>query len=153
MAKIELTHKKYSVVDEDDVERLRGIRWHFVGGKHRGGKGYGYTNINHSAVSMHQFLLGCPFPKGGTIDHKNGDGLDNRKENLRFASYSHQRQNSGIRRNNTTGFKGVIKRKYRYSAVISGKHLGYFKDKVEAAKAYNEAAIQLFGQFARLNEV
>jgi hypothetical protein len=104
---------------------------------------------------MHRHLITAP--KGRVIDHINGDGLDNTKANLRLATPSQNAANSKIRRNSTTGFKGVWwdkkKKKYRASIWVDGKrfHLGYFHPKTKAAIAYDRAATHHFAQFARLN--
>jgi len=89
------------------------------------------------------------------IDHINGDKLDNRRENLRSATRSQNKMNSGKPKNNTSGYKGVCwyKRgnKWRAQIGINGKlkHLGYFEDKEEAAKAYKKAAEKYHGEFVR----
>lgn len=95
------------------------------------------------------------------IDHINGDGLDNRKQNLRICTKSENACNRGIDRDNTSGYKGVCyisnktKRVKRWIAqiAINKKHIciGYFHTKEEAAIAYNEAATKYHGEFAKLN--
>lgn len=94
------------------------------------------------------------FPRG-EVDHKNGNGLDNRKCNLRIATSSQNKANTKIRRDNTSGFKGVIwhKASNKWMARVADKYLGLFRSKYEAAKAYNQKAKEMFGEFARLNEI
>jgi hypothetical protein len=93
----------------------------------------------------------------GQIDHHNGDKLDNRRSNLRAASHGQNQHNVGLQSNNTTGFKGVSfhKRIGKYQALIRfhGKrhHLGYHGTAEQAARAYDDAAREKFGEFARLN--
>lgn len=106
-------------------------------------------------VKMHRDIMNAP--EGIKIDHKNGNGLDNRRENLRFCTQSQNAMNSKIPKSNKTGYKGVsyIKRDRIYQAHIkaNGKaiNLGSFHDPVEAAKVYDEAAIKYFGEFAKTN--
>jgi hypothetical protein len=91
------------------------------------------------------------------IDHRNK--LDNRRSNLRRATKQQQKGNEGLRRDNISGFRGVSRYKstgkWRSQICINGKvtHLGLFLTKIEAAKAYNKCAIQVFGKFAWLNPI
>ena len=96
-------------------------------------------------------------PKGMATDHINGDGLDNRKQNLRICTHAENLRNRRLGKNNTSGYKGVSWHKLHklwYAHISHNKKLmslGYFKDKEEAAKAYDRKAIELFGEFAKLN--
>lgn len=93
------------------------------------------------------------------VDHINGDGLDNRKSNLRICNGSQNRCNKGKPKNNTSGYKGVTwhtpNKKWVAQIAVNGKHsyIGSFKTKEEAAKAYNKKAKELHGEFARLNNL
>jgi hypothetical protein len=90
-------------------------------------------------------------------DHKNGSGLDNRLNNLRRATYSENRQNSRLCNKNTSGFRGVDYHKYqkkwaaRIGANGTRRCIGYFDSAEEAGAAYDLAAKELHGEFARLN--
>lgn len=91
------------------------------------------------------------------IDHKNGNTLDHRRTNLRITNHQCNTFNSKSRPG-TSSFKGVCAdhrrpKKWRATITIDGqqKWLGYFNNEIDAAKAYDEAAKQLFGEFARLN--
>ncbi len=93
------------------------------------------------------------------LDHINRDRVDNRTDNLREATASENSQNQSMYKNNKSGFKGVswFKRDKKWVAQIKidgkKKHLGYFDCKVEAAIAYNEAAIKHHGEFANINHI
>jgi len=92
-----------------------------------------------------------------TVDHKNGNGLDNRKFNLRICTRSQNQQNKKKPISNTSGFKGVAwsKAANKWCAYIAVNkeriHLGLFVDPKEAARAYDTAARKFFGEFARPN--
>jgi hypothetical protein len=108
-------------------------------------------------IYLHRLLLG--FPKNKTVDHKDGNGLNNCRHNIRVASFSQNNANLPIRIDNTSGFKGVSFQKNisKFYAYINkdGKRtpLGYHDHAVDAAKAYNEAAKKYFGEFALLNKI
>lgn len=93
------------------------------------------------------------------VDHKDGDGLNNRHRNLRPATHRQNEMNRGVNKNNTSGFKGVWRRKdtgkWAASIRVHGRthHLGSYVTTREAAKAYNKAAKQHFGRFAWLNPI
>lgn len=114
-----------------------------------------YISSNKSAsVTLHGVL--CPiWPE---VDHVDGDGLNNRRINLREATRAQQMMNIKKRRTKTSSqFKGVgwDKRRKHYRAYIQDNkkyiHLGYFNDEEDAARAYDDAAIKLFGDFASIN--
>ena len=94
---------------------------------------------------------------GTQIDHANGDGLDNRRENIRRATPQQNASNRGRFRNNSSGYKGVsfCKRLQKWQAYIRvrrlQKHLGFFAELLEAALAYDRAARKHFGAFAQTN--
>jgi hypothetical protein len=108
--------------------------------------------------SLHRFLL-KPSSRTIFIDHIDGNGLNNQRSNLRFCSNSQNIANGRLASNNSTGYKGVSFHKNikRYQAHIytdnKAAFLGSFRSAIEAARAYNKAAIEAFGQFAKLNSV
>lgn len=104
-------------------------------------------------ISMHANILGSK--SGFVIDHKNGDSLDNRLCNLRFATKSQNAMNSIAFGHNTSGHKGVSwsRPNNRWKAYIMKNqkqmHLGYFKKKLDAVNARLVAEKKYFGEFAR----
>ena len=144
-----LKHGKLAIVDDRDFERLSRFRWNssFHGYVTRSEYVDGHQFTAHMA---HQIL---PPKEGFTIDHKNGDKLDNRKENLRYATSSQQACNRKRRRDNTTGFKGVERRKRGFVARIVARgerfNLGTFDTAELAGAAYYDAATRLHGEFSR----
>ncbi|WP_120636202.1 AP2 domain-containing protein [Ruegeria sp. EL01] len=101
---------------------------------------------------MHRVLMGEPFQG---VDHRDGDGLNNRRSNLRTADKSQNARNTGAHADNLSGLKGVSysrqRRNWRAAICVRGKrkHLGVFDSPEEAHAAYVQAAHQLHGQFAR----
>lgn len=111
-------------------------------------------------VFLHRFILNAP--KGLEVDHINGDGLDNRKENLRICNRKQNGKNRKLAKNNKTGYHGVYycereKRRKRWTATIringKKKTIGRFHTKDEAAVAYNEYALKYHGAFATINKL
>jgi hypothetical protein len=106
-------------------------------------------------LSMHRMVANAP--KGLFVDHINHNGLDNRKLNLRLCTNAQNQQNSRPRSGGTSKYKGVHwhKARKKFCARIhfnkKSIHIGYFKDEIEAAKAYDKKAKELFGEFAYLN--
>jgi hypothetical protein len=156
MAEIVISDGSSVMVDDEDYEWLTNWKWSAHGegyamrGEHIGNRKYKY-------FTMHREIVGAK--KGDIVDHINGNKLDNRKENLRIANRSQNATNSKHRKNES-GYRGVCKDKRRglwKSEIRIGdgkrKFLGYYEDKIEAAKAYNEAAISYHGEFAKLNEI
>lgn len=154
---IPLTHGKIAIVDAADYEYLNQWKWgatrpyrvwyavRYIGKKGRGG----------FPLRMHREILSVSSP-AQTIDHVNGDGLDNRRCNLRLASTRQNCYNVGARKDNKSGQKGVTwhkaSRKWRAQIAVPGKikHLGTFAEKAEAIKAYQLAAREVHGEFAKL---
>jgi hypothetical protein len=163
-------------IDEEDRELAENHSW---GVRKAGTKEfphyYASYRWNSGVAQGEEFLhnevwerkMGAPVPRGFLVDHINRDKLDCRRDNLRLARRSDNEANKGKRRtqkNAASGqcssqYKGVthIKgRKKPWRATISkekrSRALGYFYDEKDAAKAYNKAALELFGEFASINE-
>ncbi len=110
-------------------------------------------------LHLHRLIVACA--PGQIVDHINGDVLDNRRSNLRLCTKLQNNRNVGLRADSSTGFKGVARRSdvrsgsgvYKAHIRVNGKklHLGSFAVPEDAAAAYDAAARQAFGDFARLN--
>lgn len=120
--------------------------------------GYVYFRIRGEAYLAHRvahLIMTGEWPED-QVDHQFGDKSDNRWEVLRPADNSQNNHNRGLDRRNKSGFKGVVwcKRDERYLAYIRKdgitKNLGSFGNPVDAAAAYAKAAVELFGEFARV---
>lgn len=154
--KIPLTQGEFALIDEEDLALIEPHTWH-AEVTVRAGKPYkvARTNITVNGRSktfrMHQFLV--DIPKGMQIDHRNGNALDNRRENLRLATPSQNCQNRF--RAGRSGFKGVWAYKKHFVAFVkaAGKHiyLGSAPTAEQAARLYDAGAQKYFGEFARLN--
>lgn len=152
MAEIHLTQNQVALVDNRLYRRICAAGpWRFA---YR--KGKCHYAVSHSVGYMHRYVIKllcgiCP----RRVDHKNGNGLDNRSRNLRVATHRQNLRNRPLNKNNTCGYKGVHKLpsgKYRARICIpKGKHLGCFNTSKQAALAYDKAASHYFGRFAWLN--
>lgn len=106
-------------------------------------------------VYLHTFIM-CP-DKGQVVDHINGNSLDNRRENLRVCTQSQNLANSRKRKNCSSLYKGVSwnKKNRKWVAYINADKsrvpLGYFRSEQEAARAYDAKALEVFGEYAKLN--
>ena len=139
--------EKPCFIDAADYHLVKEHRWHAKKGRD---KTVFYARSTEGAY-MHALLV------GKNADHKDGDGLNNRRENLRSATASENARNKGARIDNVTGFKGVYINHGRFYATITVNRvihrLGRFNTAIEAARAYNEAAKKYHGEFAYLNDV
>lgn len=158
MRQIPLTHGQVALVDEKDAACLPSVKWHAIYNA-RTKKWYATASLQHGmkvrTVYMHRYILNAP--QGMHVDHINGDGLDNRRSNLRLATRSQNQHNRRTQYNNATGYKGVSyfknDRSYWMQFQVNGRRVrvGGFKTAMEAAKAYDRLAREHHGAFARLN--
>jgi hypothetical protein len=160
MRSIPLTRGLTALVDDQDFLRLAAFTWHAhkARGRRTAARGqfYAARALDHRhRVFMHHDIMGER--PGYQIDHRNGNGLDNRRSNLRWATGSQNQQNKA-KVGGTSPFKGVYRlrsgpRPWRATITIQGRrlHLGVFKREEDAALAYDAAARQHFGEFAYLN--
>lgn len=161
--RIPLTKGKWALVDKEDFDRFSCFNWIAQGTGKKVGGFYAARKSNRKLLLLHKEILQAP--DGLIVDHENGDTLDCRRDNLRIATFS---QNGGNARKHSTHmssqFKGVSRVSPRVNSknpwiayigasrgVVKREYLGYFKNEVDAARAYDEAAKEKFGPFAHLN--
>jgi hypothetical protein len=151
---IPLTRGKVALVDDEDYEELARYKWH----AHRRYNGWrAARTVPGGVILMHREIMGF-VESTSLIDHRNGDGLDNRRSNLRVATAAQNGMNRGKQRNNQSGFKGVRRRtnctaRWEAHITIARKmhSLGHFSSPEEAARAYDAKAREVHREFARVN--
>ena len=143
MKNIILNQNSFAIVDDEDFEFLNQWKWSMDG------KGYAC----HQGMKMHRVITDAP--ANMFCDHINGNRLDNRKCNIRFVTNKQNIWNQKKKSTNTSGYKGVSFQNGKWHSKITanGKqyHIGYYETKEEAAKAYDEKAKELHGDYARTN--
>lgn len=155
MKEIKLTQGQIALVDDDDFEALNQYKW---SAKKSGSKFYARRSIIVHGKQITQYMH-CEVMKGKGIDHIDINGLNNQKSNLRICTQSENMMNVQKKENCTSVYKGVNfhkpNSKWRAAIKINGKqiHLGYFTSEADAARTYNKKAIELFCEFANLNNV
>lgn len=160
MKYMELTDGSVTILDDEDFEKFGHLEWHL---DRKGKHFYARRRFGRRHCLLHRLIMDPPI--GKCVDHKNGNTLDNRRENLRVCTvaenFLNRRKTPGCK---TSPFKGVRwfrgkqkSLKKRWVGVISYKgktyYLGYFATQEEAAAAYNVKAVELHGEFACLNEI
>jgi hypothetical protein len=155
MREIPLSQGKVALVDDVDVALVADFQWYAV----RTGKDKKHTYARGRRIGgdgrllyMHRLILGAG--KGQDVDHKNGQTLDNQRSNLRTATRQ-QNQGNRFRSSSNTGFKGVFHypkcTRNPYLANCGGQHLGCFSTATKAARFYDMAARDRYGEFACVN--
>ena len=153
--------KNFAIVDDEDFEPLSRFNWRVSESKlKRTLIKYAvrskWINGKSTTICMHREIMRPP--DSMNIDHKNGDGLDNQKDNLRLANDSQNLANSRKRRSCSSKYKGVCwhkwNKKWCARTRVNGLliHLGHFNDELSAAIAYDRAAEKYFGEFALTNK-
>lgn len=137
-------------IDVNDFDLVNKYKWYFSG--KYAARNYKKENGKKSIQFMHIFLMGTP--RGMDTDHINGDKLDNRRSNLRVVTRSQNMSNLWkVQRNSSSKFKGVCwdRKKRKWLVQANGKFVGYFKDELAAATAYDNVAMVVYGGNAILN--
>jgi hypothetical protein len=161
MRRVKLTQGYYALVDDEDYQRVMAAGpWHAhvhknsVYAAHTGPR----IRQKQKVLQLHTLILNVHHSI--RVDHKDGDGLNNQKENLRVATRAQNAANQRLRSDSTSKYKGVYEKKIgknrkRWKAYIrvQGKHvhLGCFATAKQAALAYDAAAVVMFGEFAYTN--
>lgn len=155
MKRIPLTRGQFAIVDDSDFEWLN--KWKWCAKLRPNGQFYAARTTGRRSgkktIRMHRVIGGAI--KGDQIDHKNGDTLDNRLENLRLCTASQNMCNRGASKNNTLGFKGVSWHKqmsmWRAEIYVRSQcfYLGLYSSAAAASRAYKMASRQYHGEFAR----
>jgi hypothetical protein len=160
MKQIPLSGKKgeglFLLVDDGDYEKFGHYRWHLSTNGYPTTSTYNSETKKDKLLKLHRLIMG--YPKGLTVDHINGDKLDNRRSNLRICTQAENSRNRKKPEGNNK-YKGVrlqeTSKRFRAVIRVNGKYisLGGYATEEEAAMAYNEAAYIYFGKFAKLNKV
>jgi len=169
MKTILLTQNQVALVSDEDFEYLSGFNWYaHIQSKDR--TSYAQRGIplseqrvesKRTSISMHRAIaerMGLDLTN--YIDHIDGDGINNQRENLRSVTHQQNMQNqTRQRKGQASRYKGVVwhKPNQKWVAKITincvSTHLGYFVNEIDAAMTYNEAAVKNFGEFASLNKI
>jgi hypothetical protein len=156
MKEIQLTQGKVALVDDEDFEYLNQWRWYLLK-SHTNYYAIRTSRPENKLIQLHRVVIKAK--QGEIVDHVNGNKLDNRKINLRICTMAQNCQNRKISKLNKSGYNGVswCIRSKKWVAQIQCEnkkiHIGYFINPIDAAKAFNEAAIKFHGEFAKLNEI
>jgi hypothetical protein len=141
--RVSLTQEMFAIIDFDDYERVKTIeRWVAV---KTPTNVYVRSNISDGSISLHRFIMNAKDSE--MVDHKNGNGLDNRKKNLRLCNHSENMRNRfQIRK--SSPFKGVYPRRGKWVALLC---LGTYETAEEAAQVYDRALTYMFPEFGKPN--
>lgn len=157
---IKLAQGKFTIVDDEDFERLNQYAWKILNGyvvrnPRNGFKTTGVSKYKYTTLRMHRDILNA-LPHE-YVDHINRDTLDNRRCNLRICTSSQNSINRKKVKGQTSRYKGVSRvkniKKRPWQARLNNTRLGCYASEDQAALAYNEAAIKLYGEFALLNDI
>lgn len=149
MKTIPLTQGEVALVDNEDYTKLSQINWYLS--RKEGNRCYAYSKNG----PMHRVILNAP--KNMEVDHRDGNGLNNQRNNIRLCTHIENMRNMSPPEGGTSKYKGVHwhaeDKRWRSRIRIKGKSiwLGVYTNEVEAARAYDRKAKKLYGEFAKLN--
>jgi len=138
----------FAIVDDEDFDRVSSIRWYIMRNR-KFGNYYSRALIDGKTTLMHRLILNAP--RDVQVDHRDHNGLNNTRSNLRFATPSQNSGNQSGWRNRKNSYKGVSINRRKWRAILCGKPIGTFDTPEAAALAYDRAAIERWGEFARTN--
>ena len=153
-ALIPLANGQFAIIDAQDVEKVQSKKWLVAT---RGDVVcYVWSQGNRQVVKLHRLILDAP--TGMSVDHKNHNRLDNRRCNIRVCTQSQNGANMRAwSKPKASSYKGVTFHAGKWEAFVKKNrvrtYLGRFTSEIEAALAYNAAAIQLHGEFAHINHI
>lgn len=158
MRQVKLTQGKFALVDDEDFDWINQWNWHY------NKAGYAVRNklVNKKWIGYKMHILINNTPNNLQTDHINGNRLDNQRANLRSCTAQENAKNRKKNSNSPSPYKGVLWWEYygrpgKWTATIRHNKKDYFigvyKTSIEAAVAYNAKAVELHGEFAKLNEV
>lgn len=152
MKKIKLTRGLVALVDDSDYEQLNAHKWY---AQAHGRTSYAHRTLGKKLISMHRVIMNPPV--GMVIDHKDCNGLNNQRANLRICTRLENARNRPKYKSNKSGYKGVCwntkDKRWIAKIKLNNKiiHLGSFLSPLEASKAYIVACKKLHGEFANIN--
>lgn len=156
MKEIPLTNGLFAKVDESDFEILSKFNWQAVNNRKYYARRHIMIDGKKSKIYMHREIMGVT-KSDVFVDHIDGDGLNNTRANLRVASHSENLANVPKRNGTSSKYRGVNFKKSTGKWQVQIQHnnkmhwVGSFNNEIEAAKAYDKKAVELFGAFAQLN--
>ena len=151
---IQLKHGT-AIIDEQDFDRVNQYKWHSVDHDGTGKRYYASCKLGKYTLYMHRMVIGAQ--AGESVDHIDGNGLNNSRSNLRLATPSQNNMNQRVRNDNTSGHKGISwcpdREKYQVYINIDRKRksLGRYKTIEEAIYVRDQAAKSHYGEYAREN--
>ena len=169
MKEIPLSHGLFALISDEDYELVSKFKWsaYRIAGTGRNGKTYLYgykparkvtVNGKRKMVTLYNYIMEPP--AGMEVDHIDQNPLNNTRENMRLADRASNCKNRGKRSNGLSSkYLGVSFNKEKGKFTVKLKNngisifVGYFTDEKEAAKAYNDKALETFGEFASLNKI
>lgn len=154
MRRIPFSQGKVALIDDEDFEEISKYKWYALKCKKY------FCAVRREPgriIYMHREILGLKHGDGKETDHIDHNTLDNRRSNIRICTTAQNQANQNRQQGGTSVYKGVYwhKRMCKWCVNIYQNlkhiHLGYFEDEIEAAKAYDIKARELFGEFAKTN--